>query len=93
MKFEHLIEINDPLNPLMDTITRYWTVIEKNSLLLPWDFSGNSPGVFLYNRCNMLLPSKRYDHAQRAFNYMRIGNQVPLGRNKEGAAGRCFLRL
>ena len=22
MKFEHLIEINDPLNPLMDTITR-----------------------------------------------------------------------
>jgi Domain of unknown function (DUF1857) len=22
MKFEHLIEINDPLNPLIDTITR-----------------------------------------------------------------------
>ena len=22
MKFEHLIEINDPLNPLMDTLTR-----------------------------------------------------------------------
>jgi len=35
---------------LFDNITRYWTVIEKNSLLLPWDFSGNSPGVFLYNR-------------------------------------------
>jgi ABC-2 type transport system permease protein len=35
---------------LVDNITRYWTVVEKNSLLLPWDFSGNSPGVFLYNR-------------------------------------------
>ena len=35
---------------LLDNITRYWTVIEKNTLLLPWDFSGNSPGVFLYNR-------------------------------------------
>jgi ABC-2 type transport system permease protein len=31
-------------------LTRYWTVPEKNSLLLPWDFSGYSPGVFLYNR-------------------------------------------
>ena len=35
---------------LFDDITRYWTVIEKNTLLLPWDLSGNSPGVFLYNR-------------------------------------------
>ena len=35
---------------LFDNITRYWTVIEKNTLLLPWDFSGNSPGIFLYNR-------------------------------------------
>src|ERR1700685_4406876 len=35
---------------LLDNITRYWTVIEKNTLLLPWDFSGNSPGVFLFNR-------------------------------------------
>ncbi len=35
---------------LFDDITRYWTVIEKNTLLLPWDFSGNSPGIFLYNR-------------------------------------------
>ena len=35
---------------LFDNITRYWTVIEKNTLLLPWDLSGNSPGVFLYNR-------------------------------------------
>ena len=35
---------------LLDAITRYWTVVEKNSLLLPWDFSGDSPGVFLYNR-------------------------------------------
>ena len=23
MKFEHLIEINDPMNPLMDTLTRF----------------------------------------------------------------------
>jgi hypothetical protein len=35
---------------LFDDITRYWTVLEKNTLLLPWDFSGNSPGIFLYNR-------------------------------------------
>lgn len=35
---------------LFDNITRYWTVVEKNTLLLPWDFSGHSPGVFLYNR-------------------------------------------
>jgi ABC-2 type transport system permease protein len=35
---------------LLDNVSRYWTVIEKNTLLLPWDFSGNSPGVFLYNR-------------------------------------------
>jgi ABC-2 type transport system permease protein len=35
---------------LLDNISRYWTVVEKNTLLLPWDFSGNSPGVFLFNR-------------------------------------------
>jgi ABC-2 type transport system permease protein len=35
---------------LFDNITRYWTVVEKNTLLTPWDFSGNSPGVFLFNR-------------------------------------------
>jgi ABC-2 type transport system permease protein len=43
--------IFDPIGfILFDNVTRYWTVIEKNTLLLPWDFSGNSPGVFLYNR-------------------------------------------
>jgi len=43
--------ICDPIGlQMFDTITRYWTVIEKNTLLLPWDFSGVSPGVFLYNR-------------------------------------------
>ncbi len=43
--------IFDPIGfILIDNITRYWTVIEKNTLLLPWDFGGNSPGVFLYNR-------------------------------------------
>jgi len=43
--------ILDPIGYiLVDNITRYWTVIEKNTQLLPWDFSGNSPGVFLYNR-------------------------------------------
>jgi hypothetical protein len=35
---------------LLNAITRYWTVIDRNTLLLPWDFSGDSPGVFLYNR-------------------------------------------
>jgi ABC-2 type transport system permease protein len=43
--------ILDPIGLLMvDTITRYWSVVEKNTLLLPWDFSGYSPGVLLYNR-------------------------------------------
>jgi hypothetical protein len=43
--------IFDPVGYILfDNITKYWTVIEKNTLLLPWDFSGNSPGVFLYNR-------------------------------------------
>jgi ABC-2 type transport system permease protein len=35
---------------LLNTITRYWTVVQQNTLLFPWDFSGDSPGVFLYNR-------------------------------------------
>ena len=34
---------------LLDDITRYWTVIEKNSLLLSWSAHVAS-GVFLYNR-------------------------------------------
>jgi len=43
--------ILDPVGLILfSNITRYWTVIEKNTLLLPWDFSGNSPGIFLYNR-------------------------------------------
>jgi ABC-2 type transport system permease protein len=43
--------ILDPLGTItIDNVTRYWTVIEKNTLLLPWGFSGDSPGVFLYNR-------------------------------------------
>jgi ABC-2 type transport system permease protein len=37
--------IFDPVGlHLFDSITRYWTVVEKNSLLLPWR------GIFLYNR-------------------------------------------
>lgn len=43
--------ILDPLSVItLDNVTRYWTVVEKNSTLLPWNFSGYSPGVFLYNR-------------------------------------------
>jgi len=43
--------ILDPIGfILIDNITKYWTVVEKNTLLLPLDFSGYSPGVFLYNR-------------------------------------------
>ncbi|MCU1329902.1 MAG: hypothetical protein JWN34_5272 [Bryobacterales bacterium] len=43
--------ILDPVGFIVfDNVTRYWSVIEKNSLLLPWDYSGNSPGVFLINR-------------------------------------------
>jgi ABC-2 type transport system permease protein len=43
--------ILDPIGlVLLDNISGYWTVIEKNTLLVPWDMSGYSPGVFLYNR-------------------------------------------
>jgi ABC-2 type transport system permease protein len=43
--------ILDPIGVLLDnSIARYWSVAEQNSLLLPWDFSGYSPGVLLYNR-------------------------------------------
>jgi ABC-2 type transport system permease protein len=43
--------ILDPVGLLMsDAISKYWSVAEKNSLLFPWDFSGYSPGVFLFNR-------------------------------------------
>ncbi len=43
--------IFDPIGLLLaDTISRYWSVAEKNTLLFPWGFSGYSPGVFLYNR-------------------------------------------
>lgn len=43
--------ISDPIGLILyDNVSRYWTVVEKNTLLVPWDFSGSSPGVFLYNR-------------------------------------------
>jgi hypothetical protein len=43
--------ILDPIGlRMVDSVTRYWTVFEKNTQLLPLDFSGYSPGVFLYNR-------------------------------------------
>jgi hypothetical protein len=43
--------ILDPVGAmLLNAVTRYWSVFEKNTLLLPLDFSGYSPGVFLYNR-------------------------------------------
>jgi hypothetical protein len=43
--------IFDPVGLLLiNVLTRYWSVAEKNTLLLPLDFSGYSPGVFLYNR-------------------------------------------
>jgi ABC-2 type transport system permease protein len=35
---------------LDNAVAKYWSVAEKNTLLFPWDFSGYSPGVFLYNR-------------------------------------------
>ena len=43
--------ILDPIGLILfDNVTRYWSVAEKNTLLLPWNLSGYSPGVFLYNR-------------------------------------------
>jgi hypothetical protein len=43
--------ILDPAGAMvLNAVTRYWSVFEKNTLMLPLDFSGYSPGVFLYNR-------------------------------------------
>ncbi|HEX3913467.1 MAG TPA: M1 family aminopeptidase [Steroidobacteraceae bacterium] len=43
--------ILDPVGLLLNNaVARYWSVLEKNTLLFPWDFSGYSPGVFLFNR-------------------------------------------
>jgi ABC-2 type transport system permease protein len=43
--------ILDPIGAmLLNAVTRYWSVLEKNTLMLPLDFSGYSPGVYLYNR-------------------------------------------
>src|SRR6185437_1162811 len=43
--------ILDPVGLVLNNaIARYWSVIEKNTQLFPWDFSGYSPGVFLFNR-------------------------------------------
>jgi hypothetical protein len=43
--------ILDPVGAMvLNAVTRYWSVFEKNTLMLPLDFSGYSPGVFLYNR-------------------------------------------
>jgi ABC-2 type transport system permease protein len=43
--------ILDPIGILvLNAVTRYWSVLEKNTLMMPLDFSGYSPGVFLYNR-------------------------------------------
>jgi len=40
----------DPAGVLLnDSITRYWTVVEKNTLLYSWSMHSNG-GVFLYNR-------------------------------------------
>src|SRR5579872_4623713 len=42
--------ILDPIGlQLIDAVTRYWTVVEKNTLLLSWSPLAAS-GVFLYNR-------------------------------------------
>ena len=43
--------IIDPVGVMLNNaVSKYWSVAEKNTLLFPWDFSGYSPGVFLYNR-------------------------------------------
>jgi len=42
--------ILDPIGFLYhDAITRYWTVVERNTLLYSWSL-GSANGVFLYNR-------------------------------------------
>jgi ABC-2 type transport system permease protein len=61
--------ILDPLGfVLVDNIARYWTVLEKNTQLLPWDFSGTSPGFSRWSArgCSSRCPPKRSPPARRA---------------------------
>ena len=83
--------ILDPIGLiLLDNITRYWTVVDKNTLLLPWDMSGNSPGVFLYNR--LLLDGRGRTVARRRLGFLPdVGGgahrQVAEQARGEGEAG------
>jgi hypothetical protein len=71
MKFEHLIEINDPLNPLIDTITReqLWRGLVLHA---------ESPGLFMphLDECTITERSSGKLHRRRRFGQLVVEDQV-----------------
>lgn len=78
MKFEHLIEINDPLNPLIDELTReqLW-----RGLVLHAD----SPKLFVPHLDECVITERTGDgfRRQRRFGELRIDDRVILTPMKE----------
>jgi hypothetical protein len=79
--------ILDPVGFLYnDAITRYWTVVERNSLLYSW-----SPGVFLYNRLlwgsvgliSLLAVWKLFPMSVEALTARTSGKRAALARDQE----------
>lgn len=71
MQFEHLIEINDPLNPLIDTLTReqLWRGLvlraETPKLFIPW-----------LDECNLLARQEHQLSRALRYNALLIHDQV-----------------
>src|SRR5450432_273578 len=83
--------ILDPVGFLYnDAITRYWTVVERNTLLYSW-----SPGVFLFNRLlwgsagllSLLALWKLFPMSVEALTTRSSGKRAALARDQELASG------
>ena len=78
MKFEHLIEINDPLNPLIDPITReqLWRGLVLHA---------ESPKLFVphLDECTISERSSEGFRRDRRFGDLRIDDRVILTPLKE----------
>ena len=83
--------ILDPVGFLYnDAITRYWTVVERNSLLYSWSLHSAS-GVFLYNRLlwgsvgllSLLALWKFFPMSVEALTARSSGKRAALARQQE----------
>jgi ABC-2 type transport system permease protein len=83
--------IFDPVGlRLFDSVTRYWTVVEKNKLLLPWS------GVFLYNRLvwagvgllALIVVYSLFPLSVEALTAVSLGRRAAKARENESAETR-----